>query len=160
MRILSCLVRSLGSAPLKDDDVSNTCVGGGACSVLSSCVTAVCVLHARVCGLSVAAEMIGLHLPHQTTLSKLLARVQETLSDVAKVTCLNVALACGNGTAYRGIVESAQEMLHLAQLPAHICKCFELAHLNPIWCSFFVDLSCSNDCTDESVVGIASSPLG
>ena len=125
VRMLACLVRSLDAGPLKDDSIPTMTNIGGTISVLCSCVTAVCVLYARVCTMSIAAEMISQHSPLQQSLLRLLARVRDTLCEAAKLTCFSVALACGGGTLYRNIVASTHHALQLARLPAHLCTLFK-----------------------------------
>jgi len=122
VQMLSCLGRSLNAAPLRDDDVAVTATVGGSGSVLSSCATSVCMLYARVCCMSLAAEMSPQRLPAQQSLPQLLERVRGTLSNAAQVTCFSVALACGGGAVYRGIAASVHRALHAAQLPAYICE--------------------------------------
>jgi hypothetical protein len=123
VQMLSCLVRSLDVASLKDDDLTIlTNVGGSGC-VLTSCVAGMCMLYARVCCMSVALEMIPQCSYDRPSLSQLFERVRDMLSDATKVTCLNVAIACGGGVVYRGIVASTHLALNEAQLPAHICEC-------------------------------------
>jgi hypothetical protein len=124
VRMLSCLVRSLECAPLKDESVSLMANAGGTGSVLCSCVSAMCLLFARVCSMCIAAEMIPQGFSHQHSIVRLLARVRDTLSEAAKVTCFSVAIACGGGTVYRDIVTSTHRTLQSAQLPIHLCKSF------------------------------------
>ena len=132
VQMLSCLVRSLGVSSLKDDDVTIlTNVGGSGC-VLTSCVAGMCMLYARVCCMSVALEMILQCSYDQPSLLQLLVRVRDMLSDATKVTCFNVALACGGGVVYRGIVASTHLALNEAQLPAHICEYITQS----VFCSF------------------------
>jgi hypothetical protein len=121
VQILACLVRSLDVVSLRNDDVTVIANFGGSGCALMSCVTGMCLLYARVCCMSVALEMIPQHSHHQQSLSLLLMRVRDTLSDAAKLACCNAALACGGGVVYRGIIASTHLALQEAQLPAHIC---------------------------------------
>jgi hypothetical protein len=120
VRILSGLLRASGDLPFKDDEVSV----GGTGGVLCSCVSAVCMLYARVCIMSLAAEMISKCSPEQQLLWQLLPRVQDTVANAAKVACLSVALASG-GVVYQGIVSLTIASLRTAQLPVYVCECFD-----------------------------------
>ena len=139
VRMLSGLVRALnaagergGAAALRDDDVAMMVTVGGSDTVLCSCVAALCVLHARVCCMSLAAEMAPQRLPSQQSLPPLLARVRDTLHDAAQVACFSVALACGGGAVYRGIAASVHRALRAAQLPVFIREC------SPAFCARIV----------------------
>ena len=125
VRMFSCLVRSLDAEPLKDDSVPTMTHVGGTISALCSCVAAMCMVYARVCTMSIAAELISMHSHHHQSLLRLLARVRDTLCEAAKVTCFSVALVCGGGTLYRDVVTSTHYALKMARLPEQICNLFE-----------------------------------
>ncbi len=120
-QILACLVRSLDVVSVSNDDATVIANFGETGCVLISCVTGMCLLYARVCCMSVALETLPQCSHHQQSLSLLLMRVRDTLSDAAKLACCSAALACGGGEIYRGIVTSTHLALQEAQLPAHIC---------------------------------------